>query len=145
MMMTLRVQLLSETAKAPARQRSGDLGYDLYADQAAVLLPGEHATISTGIAIELACNVAGLVVPRSGLAAKHAVSVVNGPGLIDPGYRGTVGVVLINHGSEPFQVAVGDRIAQLLLTPVITPQIDVVTALTADDERGVAGFGSSGR
>jgi dUTP pyrophosphatase len=102
--------------------------------------------VGTGIAIALPAGVAGLVVPRSGLAARHGLSVVNGPGLIDPNYRGEVRVVLVNLGDEAFEGRVGDRIAQLLLVPYLTPEVVAVEALpAAPDERGELGFGSSGR
>ena len=98
----------------------------------------------TGVAIALPEGVAGLVVPRSGLAARHGLSVVNGPGLIDPNYRGEIKVVLVNLGEHPFAAEVGDRIAQLLLVPFWSPELQVVDALPESD-RGANGFGSSGR
>ena len=102
--------------------------------------------IGTGVAIALPDGVAGLVVPRSGLAARHGLSVVNGPGLIDPNYRGEVKVVLVNLGDERFEAGAGDRIAQLLLVPFAAPEVHVVDKLRAGgDERGTGGFGSSGR
>ena len=102
--------------------------------------------VPTGIAIALPPDVCGLVLPRSGLAVRHGIGVVNGPGLIDPEYRGEVNVVLINHGGEPFEAAAGDRIAQLLLVPFLSPAVDVVDELPpSGDERGTGGFGSSGR
>ena len=100
--------------------------------------------VPTGVAIAVPEGVAGLVVPRSGLAARHGLSVVNGPGLIDPNYRGEVKVVLVNLGAEPYEGQAGDRIAQLLLVPCLTPDVEVVAGL-AETERGAAGFGSSGR
>jgi dUTP pyrophosphatase len=110
------------------------------------LAPGERAKVGTGVAIALPPGVAGLVVPRSGLAARHGLSVVNGPGLIDPNYRGEVCVVLVNLGDEPFQATAGDRIAQLLLVPFVTPELRVVDELPpSGDDRGPNGFGSSGR
>jgi dUTP pyrophosphatase len=97
------------------------------------------------VAIALPPGVAGLIVPRSGLAARHGLSVVNGPGLVDPNYRGELRVVLVNLGDEPFAGAVGDRIAQLLLVPFLAPELRVVDELPgAADDRGTAGFGSSG-
>ena len=104
--------------------------------------PGEGATIGTGLAIALPEGYAGLVLPRSGLAAKHGIGVLNAPGLIDSGYRGEVRVILHNHGSQTFRVDTGMRIAQLVVLPV--PELDVleVDELPAS-ERGVRGFGSS--
>jgi deoxyuridine 5'-triphosphate nucleotidohydrolase len=99
-----------------------------------------------GVAVAVPEGAAGLVVPRSGLAAKHGISVVNGPGLIDPSYRGEVKVVLVNLGREPYEGAPGDRIAQLLLVPCLTPEVRTVDELPPSrDGRGEAGFGSSGR
>jgi dUTP pyrophosphatase len=102
--------------------------------------------VRTGVALALPDGVAGLVVPRSGLAARHGISVVNGPGLIDPNYRGEVHVVLVNLGAERFAGSAGDRIAQLLLVPFAAPTVDVVDDLPpSGDDRGEQGFGSSGR
>src|SRR5215211_9499284 len=95
---TLEVQLLAPNARAPERTRPGDAGYDLRCLEPFTLAAGERAAVGTGIAVALPEGVAGLVVPRSGLAARHGLSVVNGPGLIDPGYRGEVKVVLVNLG-----------------------------------------------
>ena len=131
-------------AEPPARSRPGDAGYDLRCVEPFTLAPGERATVPTGVAIAVPEGAAGLVVPRSGLAARHGLSVVNGPGLIDPNYRGEVKVVLVNLGAETYHGEAGDRIAQLLLVPCLTPEVQVVDAL-GDTERGAAGFGSSGR
>ena len=142
----LQVRLVRSGARVPARTRAGDAGYDLYCAESFSLWPGERATVPTGVAIALPPGVAGLVTPRSGLAAQHGISLVNGPGLIDPNYRGEVRVVLINLGDARFEAAAGDRIAQLLLVPFVTPEACVVDALPpSGDNRGVNGFGSSGR
>lgn len=142
----MRVTLLHPAARPPARTRPGDAGYDLACVEPVLLSPGARAVVPTGVAVALPEGLAGLVVPRSGLAAKHGLSVVNGPGLIDPNYRGEVKVVLVNLGSEAFAADAGDRIAQLLLVPFATPEIDVVEALEPfGDDRGAGGFGSSGR
>jgi dUTP pyrophosphatase len=141
----LEVRLLRPEAALPARARPGDAGYDLRAAERFTLWPGQRATVGTGIALALPPGVAGLVVPRSGLAARHGLSVVNGPGLIDPNYRGEVRVVLVNLGDEAFEGRVGDRIAQLLLVPYLTPEVVAVDALPlSPDGRGELGFGSSG-
>lgn len=138
--------MLREGAALPARTRPGDAGYDLRAAEPFALAPGERATVGTGIAVALPPGVAGLVVPRSGLASRHGISVVNGPGLIDPNYRGEVRVVLVNLGEEPFSGGLGDRIAQLLLVPYLAPEVAAVEALPlGGDDRGELGFGSSGR
>ena len=144
--MELEVTLLHPAARPPARTRTGDAGFDLCAVEPFALAPGERATVPTGVAVAVPDGAAGLVVPRSGLAARHGLSVVNGPGLIDPGYRGEVKVVLVNLGAEPYEGEVGDRIAQLVLVPCLTPAVTVVERLApGPDDRGAAGFGSSGR
>jgi dUTP pyrophosphatase len=142
---SLSIQLLTDTARVPQRQREGDLGYDLYADQDAVIEAGQVQLLRTGVALALPPGVAGLVIPRSGNALKLALSVNNSPGLIDAGYRGDVSVIAINHGAEPVRVEQGMRIAQLLLVPALTPQLQIVDRLPdPQDGRGTAGFGSSG-
>ena len=140
----LCVQLLHPAAQPPERTRPGDAGFDLRAIEPFTLAPGERALVPTGVAIALPPGHAGLVTPRSGLAVKHGISVVNGPGLVDPNYRGELKVVLINLGSETFRGEAGDRIAQLLIVPFTAPPVQIVDALD-DTERGAAGFGSSGR
>ena len=142
----LEVQLLHPDAQPPARTRPGDAGFDLRCVEAFALAPGERAVVPTGVAVALPEGVAGLVVPRSGLAARHGLSVVNGPGLIDPTYRGEIRVVLVNLGEERYEGEAGDRIAQLLLVPFFAPATRVVETLPPSaDERGANGFGSSGR
>ena len=140
----LHVRLLRPGAQAPERTRPGDAGYDLRTAESFSLWPGERVTVPTGVAVALPQGVAGLVVPRSGLAARHGISVVNGPGLIDPNYRGEIRVVLVNHGEARFEATAGDRIAQLVLIPFLTPDALVVDELPPT-ERGENGFGSSGR
>jgi dUTP pyrophosphatase len=143
---SLDVTLLHPAARPPARSRPGDAGYDLRCVEPFTLAPGERATVPTGVAIAVPEGAAGLVVPRSGLAARHGLSVVNGPGLIDPNYRGEVKVVLVNLGAETYHGEAGDRIAQLLLVPFLSPEAYVVEALPpSGDGRGENGFGSSGR
>jgi dUTP pyrophosphatase len=142
---SLRFTRLAEHATPPAQAHPGDAGYDLFAAEAAVLEPGRRASVGTGIAVAIPEGCAGLVLPRSGLAAKHGVTLVNTPGLIDSGYRGEVRVLLLNtDGSEPFEVAPGDRIAQLTLVRFEAPELEAVGELDAT-ARGVGGFGSSGR
>jgi dUTP pyrophosphatase len=136
---------LTETATLPSRARSGDAGLDLYAAEAARLGPGERASVGTGIAVEIPDGHAGLVLPRSGIAARHGIALVNAPGLIDAGYRGEVRILLLNTDRlEPFEIAPGDRIAQLLVTPYATVAPVDAVELSAT-ERGNGGFGSSGR
>jgi dUTP pyrophosphatase len=140
----LRVQRLEPAAKLPRRSHDDDAGYDLHALEPASLAPGERATIRTGIAIELPPGHAGLVVPRSGLAARHGIAIVNAPGLIDAGYRGEVQVLLLNtDGAATFDVRAGDRIAQLVIVAVAAPEVVEADGLPAT-ARGEGGFGSSG-
>jgi dUTP pyrophosphatase len=142
----LQVRLIRAGAHPPRRTRPGDAGYDLRCVEGFSLWPGVRATVPTGVAVALPPGVCGLVIPRSGLAARHGISVVNGPGLIDPNSRGEIRVVLVNHGDSRFEAAAGDRIAQLVLVPFVTPDAWVVDELPpAPDDRGVNGFGSSGR
>ena len=142
----LSVRLLRADARPPTRSRASDAGYDLCAVEPFFLAPGERAIVPTGVAIAVPDGAAGLVVPRSGLAARHGISVVNGPGLVDPGYRGELKVVLVNLGQEPYKGLPGDRIAQLVLVPCLTPPVETVEELPPSaDGRGEAGFGSSGR
>lgn len=141
---TLPVRILADGARLPTRAHDGDAGLDLYASEAVVIRPGERASVGTGIAIELPEGHAGLVLPRSGLAARHGIALVNAPGLIDAGYRGEVRVLLLNTDrDQPFEVAPGDRIAQLLVTRFaeVAPVAAVELAAT---QRGDGGFGSSG-
>jgi dUTP pyrophosphatase len=141
---SLRVRRLDERAVLPTRAYPGDAGLDLYALESEVLEPGARASIRTGIAVEIPDDQAGLVLARSGLAARHGIALVNAPGLIDAGYRGEIEVLLLNTDrSSPFAVSAGDRIAQLVLVRVETPAVVEVEAL-ATSERGAGGFGSSG-
>ncbi|CAN5461617.1 dUTP diphosphatase [soil metagenome] len=142
--MRLAVRRLDPAAKLPLRGHDDDAGYDLHALDAATLQPGERVLVRTGIAIELPLRHAGLVLPRSGLAAKHGIALVNAPGLIDAGYRGELKVLLLNTDREaPFSLAAGDRIAQLVVVPVAAPDIVEVADLAAS-KRGDGGFGSTG-
>jgi dUTP pyrophosphatase len=137
--------MLSEDATLPTRANEGDAGLDLYAAEPAILGPGDRASVGTGIALEIPSGHAGLVLPRSGLAFRHGIALVNAPGLIDAGYRGEIRVLLLNtDASEPFEVGVGDRIAQLLLTPFASV-VPAEAVELASSERGGGGFGSSGR
>jgi dUTP pyrophosphatase len=105
--------------------------------------PGERVVMPTGIAVAIPAGHAGLVTPRSGLAARYGLGVVNGPGLVDSGYRGEIKVILINQGSEPVEIARGDRIAQLVVVPVVEQSFEVVDELPAS-MRGEGGLGSTG-
>ena len=142
--MRLEYRLLSETAQPPARAHEGDAGLDLHADEAAHLDPGDRASVGTGIAIAVPDGHAGMVLPRSGLAAEHGITLVNAPGLIDAGYRGELRVLLLNtDGVRSFKVAPGDRIAQLVLVRVEAPELAEVGELS-ETVRGAGGFGSTG-
>jgi dUTP pyrophosphatase len=140
----LRVALLSDGARLPSRAHEADAGLDLYAAEVARIGPGERASVGTGIAVVIPPGYAGLVLPRSGLAARNGIALVNAPGLIDSGYRGEVRVLLLNTDrEEPFEVAPGDRIAQLLVTPHSEAE-PVEVAELDETTRGSGGFGSSG-
>jgi dUTP pyrophosphatase len=142
--MSFRVVRLDPRAVLPTRAHAGDAGLDLYALEAARLRPGERASVGTGIAVEIPAGQAGLVLPRSGLAARHGIALVNAPGLIDSGYRGELRVLLLNTDrAATCELAAGDRIAQLVLVRIETPQPVEVQEL-GGSERGTGGFGSSG-
>jgi dUTP diphosphatase len=142
---TLRFRRLEVAARPPAQAHDGDAGYDLHAAEAVTIDPGERASVGTGIAVAIPEGQAGLVIPRSGLAARHGISVVNAPGLIDSGYRGELRVLLLNTDrTEPFTVEPGDRIAQLVLVRVEAEELEEVAELD-ETARGVGGFGSTGR
>jgi len=143
--MQLPVVKLKSEAILPSRAHEGDAGLDLYSCEAAHLGPGERWSIGTGVAVEIPAGHAGLVLPRSGLAKKHGIALVNAPGLIDAGYRGELRVLLLNTDpAETFRVEPGDRIAQLVITPIALT-VPQETAALADSARGDGGFGSSGR
>jgi dUTP pyrophosphatase len=142
--MRLAIRRLVPEARLPTQAHDGDAGFDLYALEAGNIPAGGRAAVATGIAVELPERHAGLVLPRSGLAARHGVALVNAPGLIDQGYRGEVRVLLLNTDrSEDFSYAAGDRIAQLLIVRVEAPDIVEVAEL-AETKRGDGGFGSTG-
>ena len=142
--MRLRFTRLSEAAVAPARAHDDDAGLDLHAAEAASLAPGERVSVGTGVAVAIPAGCAGLVLPRSGLAARHGITILNTPGLVDAGYRGEVQVALHNTDRrESFVVEVGMRIAQLVVQaiPAVTP---VAVDHLPESARGASGFGSSG-
>ena len=142
--MSLRVARLDTRARLPTRAHPGDAGLDLYALESAVLAPGERASIPTGIVVEIPPGHAGLVLPRSGLASRHGISVVNAPGLIDSDYRGEVRVLLLNTDREQrFALSAGDRVAQLVLVAVQIGEVVEVQTLS-QTVRSAGGFGSSG-
>lgn len=143
-MMRLRVLRLDPRAELPTRAHSDDAGLDLRALEPVSLAPGRRASVRTGLAVEIPVGHAGLVMPRSGLAVRHGISVVNSPGLIDAGYRGELRVLLLNTDPvQDCQLAAGDRIAQLVIVAVSATEITEVLELSPS-ARGEAGFGSSG-
>ena len=143
-MVELPVQLLRASAALPARAYEGDAGLDLTSCERVVLEPGARALVPTGVAVAIPEGHAGLVVPRSGLAAEHGLSIVNAPGLIDAGYRGELLVILHNTDRDrAFTVEPGMRIAQLVVIAVASPAVRVLDVLS-ETERGEGGFGSSG-
>ena len=144
MSVEISFQRLDPELPIPARAHPGDAAVDLVAREGGTLQPGERGIVPTGLAVAIPPGHAGLVLPRSGLAARHGLSVVNGPGLIDSGYRGEIKVILVNLGREPFEFHRGERIAQLLITPV--PEVEFVEVPElSETARGAGGFGSTGR
>ncbi|WP_226667097.1 dUTP diphosphatase [Metabacillus litoralis] len=139
----LKVKLLNKDALLPLQANEGDAGLDLYSNEEKVIMPGEAELISTGISIELPEGTEAQVRPRSGLALKHSVTVLNSPGTIDEGYRGEMKVILINHGKNEFKVEKHARIAQMVIAPV--PKVELVQVEELSSSvRGEGGFGSSG-
>lgn len=142
--MKLNVRRLVPGAVLPTRAHPDDAGLDLRAAEPALIGAGERAAVGTGIAVEIPPGHAGLVLPRSGLALRHGIALVNAPGLIDAGYRGEIRVLLLNTDREDaFELEPGDRIAQLLLTPFAAAE-PVEVAELSESRRGIGGFGSSG-
>ena len=142
--MRLKVKRLDPTATPPARAHPGDAGLDLSSAVDLDIPPGETRLVGTGLAIELPPGTEAQVRPRSGLALRHSVTVLNTPGTIDEGYRGEVGVILINHGGTVFQVRRGMKVAQLVVQPRLEVEVVAVDALS-ETPRGATGFGSTGR
>jgi len=142
--MRIEVVRLDPGLPLPSYQRAGDAGLDLYSAQDATIPPGDRVVVGTGIAVAIPEGHAGFVTPRSGLAARLGLSVVNTPGVVDSGYRGEIKVILINHDTaDVIEVARGDRIAQMLIVPVVAAELAEVDELPAS-ERGPGGHGSTG-
>ena len=138
----IELQLINDNATVPSRKHDSDIGYDISA-AIDVLIPSKQVQlINTGIAINLPNQCAGFVLPRSGLASKHKITLINSPGLIDPGYTGELMVPLINHGSSDYQIKIGDRITQLVLINTNSVQFKIVENLP-DTDRSAGGFGST--
>jgi dUTP pyrophosphatase len=141
--MTIRFQRTHPDATLPAYAHPGDAGMDVCACAALTIAPGARALVPTGLVMELPEGTEAQMRPRSGLALKHGVTLLNAPGTIDQGYRGELGVILINHGREPFSVTPGMRIAQMVIAPVL--RVDTETAdEVSSTTRGTGGFGSTG-
>ncbi|WP_294376542.1 dUTP diphosphatase [uncultured Clostridium sp.] len=140
---TLKIKKISEKAIIPNYAHEGDAGLDLYAVEKLVLNPGERGLVHTGIQIELPKNTEAQIRPRSGLALKNGITTLNSPGTIDEGYRGEIGVIIINHGNEKFIIEEGMKIAQMVIKPVYKVNV-IETDKLSDTERMANGFGSSG-
>ena len=140
---TLKIKKISEKAIIPYYAHEGDAGLDLYAVEKLVLNPGERGLVHTGIQIELPKNTEAQIRPRSGLALKNGITTLNSPGTIDEGYRGEIGVIIINHGNEKFIIEEGMKIAQMVIKPVYKVNV-IETDKLSDTERMANGFGSSG-
>jgi dUTP pyrophosphatase len=142
--MKIKLKKLQDDAIIPTYAKDGDAGADLYASHSMTLMPNETKLVPTGIAVAIPAGYVGLIHPRSGLAAKNSITVLNTPGTIDSGFRGELKVILINHGPQNFEISRGDRIAQLVLQKVehaIFLEVDELDAT----ERGNGGFGSTGK
>ena len=139
----IRFQKLNPQASVPVQAHPGDAGMDLQACEHVVLAPGARGLVRTGLAVEIPAGLEGQVRPRSGLALRHGVTVLNAPGTIDAGYRGEIGVILVNLGQEPFAVRAGMRVAQMVVAPVARAEVAEVAEVSGT-ERGAGGFGSSG-
>jgi dUTP pyrophosphatase len=143
-MKEITVLLLAEPGFEPTYSHPGDAGADLRSNEACLIQPGDRAVVGTGVSIALPDGFVGLVHPRSGLAAKFGITVLNAPGTVDAGYRGEILVSLLNTSNEAFQVSVGDRIAQLIVQEVFRASFIAVSELP-QSQRGLAGLGSTGR
>lgn len=142
--MIVEFTVLRAGGRAPEQARDHDAGFDLFAAERATLPPGERTSVGTGIAVAIPDGHAGLVLPRSGLADRHGIALVNAPGLIDAGYRGELRVLLLNTDrGAAFEIEPGDRIAQLVVTQVESPKF-VEAAALSETSRGESGFGSTG-
>jgi dUTP diphosphatase len=147
MAVTVRVRRVADRGPPldlPRYETAGSAGMDLRADEPFGLAPGERRVVPTGLALELPPGHEGQVRPRSGLAARQGIAIVNAPGTIDPDYRGEVKVILVNLGDAPASFARGDRIAQLVVAPVVQARVELVEELS-DSGRGTGGFGSTGQ
>jgi dUTP pyrophosphatase len=142
-MKVLKIKRINDKARLPQYAQQGDAGLDLYSVESIDINPGDIALVKTGIIIELPEETEAQVRPRSGLALKYQVTVLNTPGTIDEGYRGEIGVILINHGKETFKVEEGMKIAQMVIKPVLRVHVEEVDLLS-ETKRGTGGYGSTG-
>ena len=140
----LKVKLINDDALLPYRAHDGDAGLDLFSIEEKIIKAGESGLISTGIQIELPKGTEAQIRPRSGLALKHSITVLNSPGTIDEGYRGEIKIILINHGKEDFTIEKQMRIAQMVIAPVLKVNL-IETEILSDTVRSEGGFGSSGK
>lgn len=142
--MILKFKRIHPDAELPSYAHLSDAGMDIRSVEELTILPGKRALVHTGLVMILPPNYEAQVRPRSGLALKKGITVLNTPGTIDSGYRGEVGVILINLGEEPFEIKKGDKIAQIVIAPVTQPEEIVETDLIDETDRGEGGFGSTG-
>jgi dUTP pyrophosphatase len=141
--MNLYIETIDEKAQIPEYAHNGDAGMDLFSIENVILETGERKLIHTGIRIQLPANTEAQIRPRSGLALKHGITVLNTPGTIDEGYRGEIGIILINHGEETFKITEGMRIAQMVIKSTVSVNVERIDSLD-DTSRGDGGFGSTG-
>ena len=142
--MKLHVKKLNTEARLPEKAHQTDAGFDLFSIEEKEIPAGEASLIKTGISIQLPPNTEAQVRPRSGLALKHSITVLNSPGTIDEDYRGEIGVILINHGKDNFVVEKGMKIAQMVIQPVLSVDIEEAEEELSETNRGTGGFGSTG-
>ena len=140
---SLKIEKINDKAITPSYANEGDAGLDIYSVEKLVLAPGERGLVHTGIKLDLLTYTEAQIRSRSGLALKNGITLVNSPGTIDEGYRGEIGVIVINHGLESFTVEEGMKIAQMVIKPVWRVEVEEVSSLS-DSERGEKGYGSSG-
>jgi len=141
--MKLKVLRLDKSAIIPKYEHSNDSGLDLFSVEETEVFPGESKLVRTGISIELPPGTEAQIRPKSGIALRHQITVLNTPGTIDEGYRGEIGVILINHGKKPFKITQCMKIAQMVITPVVRVEVEEVDSLSSTS-RGIGGFGSTG-
>lgn len=142
--MKLLIEKIHEKAIIPNYAHPGDAGMDLYSVEDVILKSGDFKMIATGIRMELPEGTEAQIRPRSGLASKFGISLVNSPGTIDEGYRGEIKIIVINHGKKDFHIEIGTKIAQMIIAPVLKVTVQQVDSIDENTERGAGGFGSTG-